>query len=327
MVDDASAALGQIPIERLCGVRTFHETYTDSKGRFSFQMGESQSAVADASVDPVIRAAGGNGGNQNALGAEANLGCELRASLSGFRSDVIPLGDGRHLESENLGTIILHHVLGARGMTTSATSSLAPKEARKSFDRGIEAIRRNNPDEAQKAFLEATGLYTRYAEAWFELGRVYERRYHFPEAEQAYEKSVAADGNYLKPSERLCILALQESRWQAAADLSDRVLHLNPYEFAGDYYYNAIANLKLNRFDAAEKSAREATKLGGPLLNPRSHYILGYLLLQRGDYAGSSEQLRVFLDSGPNSADTEQAQRYLRRASRLLQASAAPPQK
>jgi len=40
------------------------------------------------------------------------------------------------------------------------------------------------------------------------------------------------------------------------ADATDRVIRMNPYDFPAAFYYNAVANLQLNKLDVAEKSAR-----------------------------------------------------------------------
>ena len=66
-------------------------------------------------------------------------------------------------------------------------------------------------------------------------------------------------------------------------------MRLNPFDFPGAYYANAVANYQLKNFEAAEKSAREASKLKGKQAEPRSYYILGLTLAQKGDFVAASE--------------------------------------
>jgi Flp pilus assembly protein TadD len=222
--------------------------------------------------------------------------CDLRAQLAGYRSDLISLAGRRNLDDPNIGTINLHSLGKYEGLTTSATSALAPKDARKAFEKGVEAAKKSKFDEAQAAFLKATELYPRYASAWYELGMVYEKRTQVAEARDAYAKSMAADSRFVNPYERLYLLAFDEKKWEEVAQISNQVMHLNPYDFPGSLYYNAIANSQLMRLDIAEKSAREAVQLSATQ-NPKVYYILGVILAKKQDYKGASESLRTYLKS------------------------------
>ena len=64
---------------------------------------------------------------------------------------------------------VLHYFGNVQGLTTSATSALAPKDAKRAFERGTKALDSNKPDEAQKELQKAVDLYPRYAEAWSEI--------------------------------------------------------------------------------------------------------------------------------------------------------------
>jgi len=151
--------------------------------------------------------------------------------------------------------------------------------------------------------MKAVEIYPRYAAAWLELGQLYERRAHPPEAKNAYAQAVAADSSFVGPYEKLYQLAFKENNWQETADYSAKLLSLNPYDFADAYYYNSLANLTLGKLDQAEKSGREAVKVKGPKADVRAHYTLGVVLGQKGDYAGAGAELRAFLQGAPNSRD------------------------
>ena len=307
----------RVSIERTCAGGTYREGYTDSKGYFSLQLGSQNSMFADASMDTPMMMGNGtmspqsNSMSQNNASLSALSTCELRASLPGFHSESVSLANRRSMDSGDIGVIILKRMVKVDGYSTSATIALAPKDARKAYEKGLNDLKHNKPDDAQTEFLRATELFPRHAGAWFELGKVYEQRDHLDQARDAYHKANAADANYVNPYERLYLLAMRDSQWSDAADLSDKVMRLNPYDFPSAYFYNALANVNLHRWDAAEKSAREAAKLRGTEAMPKSLFILGLVQANKGDLPGSVETLRSYLKTDPAATDKERAQKLL----------------
>lgn len=310
MLDDGTAPSEPVKIERVCLGRPHAEGFTDSKGRFSLNVGQDLDVTADASESPSRSQMPG----ANPMGGvrDSRLeNCELRAVLAGFRSDTVSLANRRYLDDPDIGMIVLHRTEHVPGLTISATSAMAPKDARKAYEKGLEAEQKNKPDEAQKQFEKAVNLYPKYAAAWFALGRVYESRDHAGQALDAYQKSVAADANYVNPYMRICELDAQSGKWQDVADTSDKVLHLNPFDFPQAYYLNAFANLQLNKLDQAEKSAREAVKLDTAHQNPRAWYVLGIILADKQDFRGAAEQLRLYLQFAPNEEGNDKIRQQL----------------
>src|SRR5205814_1216247 len=111
---------------------------TDSKGHFSIQLGQNREMFADASETP---SRSGMNMSSNPMGGgirESQLmTCDLRASLPGFRSDLISLAARRYMDNPDVGTIVLHRLANVEGLTISATSALAPKDARKAYEKGL----------------------------------------------------------------------------------------------------------------------------------------------------------------------------------------------
>jgi tetratricopeptide (TPR) repeat protein len=328
VLSDGTLPSDRVMIESVCNNRRHAEGYTDSKGRFSFQLGQERSVFDDASDDPT--------GSRGGLGTRANSpggirqndlqSCEIRASLAGFRSDSIPLINHRYLDNPDLGTIVLHRLANVEGLTISATSALAPKDARKDYEKGLEALKKNKTEEAQKDFEKSVELYPKYASAWFELGKIHEQANQLDDARKAYTQATEADSKYINPYERLFMLAFKDSKWQEVSDESDHVIHLNPYDFPSAYFYNAMANLRLNKLDLAEKSAREAVKLDSKGENPRVNYVLGVILANKQDFTGAAECIRAYLKAVPNDPDNEKIRQQLADIEQSAQAK-APPQK
>lgn len=333
MMEEGGPPPERVSIERVCNGGTYREGYTDSKGYFSIQLGSQNNMFADASMDtsPTMFGNGSmngqnNGGSLNGTSQNAFSTCELRASLPGFHSESVSLVNRRAFDNGDIGVIILKRMGKVDGYSTSATIALAPKDARKAYEKGLGLIKKNKPDEAQTEFLHAVELFPRHAGAWFELGKVYELRDHLDEARNAYHKANTADANFVNPYERLYLMAAREGKWADTADLSDKVMRLNPYDFPNSYYFNALANVNLQHWDAAEKSAREAAKLRGTEAMPKSLMILAVAQANKGDLPGSVESLNTYLKTGPAGVDRDRAQKLLGQVQQDLNAKnqAAP---
>src|SRR6185436_11987469 len=142
---------GSVTIERVCSGNSVRpEGYADSKGHFSFNLGQNNGVFADASTssadEPGQMGAFGSMMSSNSGGSRGMAGgnqesrywdCDLRARLAGYRSDTISLAGRRLLDAPDVGVIILYPMAGVQGLTASATSSQAPKDARKSYERGL----------------------------------------------------------------------------------------------------------------------------------------------------------------------------------------------
>ena len=344
LLSDGSPLTERAKIERVCNGTVKIETYTDSKGRFNFEVGRSFELPDASSGGPDPSASGPFGGRSGGAGGFGGLGglgglgggassttperqlwgCDLRANLAGFRSDMISLSNIHYMDNPDVGAIILHRLAKVDGLTISATSLLAPKDARKAYDKGMEATRKKNPDTAQASFEKAVALYPRYAAAWVGLGKLQEQRDHLEEARMAYQQAVTADGKYIEPYERLAYLALKANQWEELANSTAQYLRLDPFNNANLHYLNGVANFQLKRFDLAEKSAREAIRLDAAKQNPRSIYVLGLVQAQQQDFAGAATSLRAFLEASPGASDADTVRKQLSQVEEFARLKALP---
>ena len=313
---DGSQPSTRVAIERVCTSHTYQEGFADAKGHFHIQLGTLASTMPDASFTNPARfgdgtrvgnTAGATGSGQDSL----LWGCNIRAALSGYRSNSIPLEARRQTTNPEIGTLLLTRMDKVEGYTISVTVASAPKDSKKAYDKGVDLEHQNKIPEAQKEFLHAVELYPKHAAAWFELGRIYEHANQADQAREAYRKAIDADPNYVNPSERLYLMAIRENKWQEAADLSDKVLRLDPYEFGGAWYYNSMAHLQLREFDIAEKSAREAVKQTGKDAAVKAPYMLALVLANKGSYQEAAENFRAYLKVAPPGLDKERTEKML----------------
>jgi tetratricopeptide (TPR) repeat protein len=324
-LQDGSAPPQPALIERICSGQAHPEGYTDSKGTFSIRLGQELDVTPDASETP-DRSTATRTNPSGGIKDSQLVNCDLRFVLNGFRSELVSLSSRKYMDNPDIGTVLLHPQSKVEGLTLSATTALAPKDASKAYQRGLEALKKNKVDVAEKEFEKAVDVYPKFAEAWFQLGLVHEQFTRPLEARYAYAQSIAADSKFIHPYERLYLLGFKESKWREVADNTDRVLRLDPIDYPAAYYYNAMANLQLGNLPAAEKSARQSITLDTGNRNPQSMYMLGIILTRKKDYPGASENLRAYLKIAPDGKEADSARKQLAELDRVL-TSAAPSQK
>jgi len=327
MLEDGTAPPEPATIERICGGQVVPEAYTDSRGRFSFQLGQRGNVLMDASVsssaDPFQSRDRIGGGAANdpfgSVGASAGLGavnlmgCELRASLPGFRSEVVILGRRSLFDNPDVGVIILRRLANVQGTAISFTTLAAPKEAKKSFEKAQKLRQQKNtkPAEVAKELERAVQVYPQFAAAWNLLGETRLAMQDQAGARKAFEQSLAADGKYVNPYVQLAMLDLRASQWASAADTTSRLVDLNPH-LGQAHYFNAIANYNLGKIDLAEKAVRSAIKTDeGVNRVPMMHQLLGAILARQGKFPLAAEEFRSFLKLTPNSPSAQQIRKQL----------------
>ncbi|MGA2131383.1 MAG: hypothetical protein ABSH50_03635 [Bryobacteraceae bacterium] len=313
MLDDGTPPTEPVVIERVCGGTPRAMAYTDTKGQFSFQIGHTSDVMQDASEED----SGGAGSSRQGTGAGAGMqpaaqynvpdsrleNCDLRAVLAGFRSDIVSLGARRLLDDPNVGTIVLRRLSAGAGTVVSVTTLQAPKDARKAYDKGLQAVQQGRRGDAAKLFQKAADLYPKFAAAWCELGKVQQQNQEMEAARQSYTRAMEADAKFLGPYEQLTELALNSSNWSELADWSQGLLELDPDGHPAAYLYNAMANLKLERFEAAEKSARAGEKADAEHRYPKREQVLAMILAHKKDYAGAAEHMHLYLLYAPRAED------------------------
>jgi Flp pilus assembly protein TadD len=324
-LDDGTPPPDSVVIERNCNGYVRAEAYTDSKGHFSFQLGQNSTVTQDASMDDSISTGipqnGGirqstNPASQNVSNASRRQpqdlsGCEIRAVLAGFRSDVVNLSGRRIFDNPDLGTIVLHRRSNVEGTTISRTTLMAPKDARKAFDKAREAARKGKTNDAEKELDKAVAAYPQFAEAWNSLGVIHEERREMADARRCFSQALAADPKLVTPYLHMARFSLADKNWQDVAATTSRLIKLDPYDFPEAYFYNAVADYNLHKYDAAQASALEAQKLDTAHKFPKVEHLLGVILYQKKDYAGAIEQMRKYLLLSPDSPDVSQVKQQL----------------
>ena len=328
MLEDGTPPGEPATIERVCNGQPFPETYTDGKGRFSFYLGQNPSrAFADASV-PLTEGLGGQsidqsripnmdlGGGRSRVPGRVDLtGCEVRASLAGYRSEPIRLGYRSTFDDPNLGVIILHRLARGEGVSISATSLRSPKKAQKAYQKALRELRKTDASsrklgKAIKELEKAVEEYPQYASAWNLLGRTRLSINDRAGVREAFEKAIEADPKYLGPYVSLLRMEVEERRWERVIEVADRLLRLNP-QMTDVQFHRAAANFNLANVAMAEKlalniqSGKDAEKF------PQTHHLLGMIQAKNGEFVRAATEYQNYLSAQPLGPAAKELRRQL----------------
>lgn len=350
MLEDGAAPLGGATVENVCNGVTYLTTSTDSQGQFSFRMGASGARLLQDSsastIDPLASLTGGIGtpstssnttnsdssqqtgatekqqppprSNYPRAAAERAMdNCELRVSLPGYWAEPASLRGRRPLDAAPIGAIVLRRVAAVEGQTVSVTTLAAPKNAAAAYEKGRKAAEQGKLDQAGTQFEKAVRLYPKFALAWTRLGEVQVRQNRPESAEHSFENAIQADPNYVQPFLDLAAIQMAQRQWANLTATTGQALKLDPVDYPQAYYMDAVGNFYARKFDAAEKSARQAEKLDRLRRWPQVRRILGQILAVRHQFADAAAQFREYLRLAPRAPDADEVRRLLARAEEL----------
>ena len=331
MLDDGSPPAEAARIEKVCDGRAAFEAWTDEKGHYGFKVEPPRADISegDASTPADQRSELNKALNASSTQysmpiTQALRNCELRAVLAGYRSERVIISLKSTMDSARLGTIILHPLSRAASLVVSATTLEAPSNARKAYDKGLEAMRTQKWAAAASEFGKAVKIYPKFAAAWYQLGLARQSRNDASGAVEAWKEAQKSDPRFIKPYENLTVAADHRGDWVESEKYSHLWIQLDPEDFPGAYLFNAVANGRLNRPDDAERAAREGLRLDKDGRIPRMSYVLGLILMEKKAYAEAAQCLRKYLELAPNANDAALVRQQLPRLEELAAAARQP---
>ena len=113
-------------------------------------------------------------------------------------------------------------------------------------------------------------------------------------------RAVAADPKFVSPYEQLAALSVQRQEWQDVLDVTNRVLQLEPLGTLRIWYYNALANVQLDKMDVAEASAIKSLAMDPSHTVPNTEQLLAVVLARKADYPAALAHLRNCLNYTPS---------------------------
>ena len=331
--DDGTPVPQDVSVEVVCNEKVRQQAYATSNGDFSMQMGSRSASVLDASDHAASQKADPTNSSSVGIPSHEFARCELRAKAAGFRSTSRSLMDlTSSAQSVDVGSIVMERVTKMKGATISAAPYNAPSNARKAYAKGLHAERIGKFADARKYFEQAVGMSPRYGSAWFRLGTVLEKENEKDSARAAYIKASAIDPRFLPPYLSLASMAYEAQDWTSVLLFTGHVMALDPLEYGDEnvyvadldewnladaYFYNAVANYKLNNIEAAEKSALKAEHVDLLTRNPLLHLLLAEIFTQAKDYALARAELQTFLELYPHAREGDLVREQMAKLEKL----------
>jgi len=331
--DDGTHLPDNVIVERVCGTQVRQQVYASSQGDFSMELGSMADSVLDATADGNARVGAQNKASEFGIPRRALANCEMRASASGFSSKTVSLVELTPAVGRlDVGAIVVHRTAKIKGMTLNAAAYKAPSNARRAYEKGIEAVRNGKLADARQRFEEAVKLYPGYMYAWFELGDVLRKENREEAARTAYLRATAIDNKFLPPYFSLASMAFDAQDWTEVLGLTryiidhdsldyskiaGPVVDLDSLDYSQAYFYNAAANFQLNRIEEAERSGRQAERLDVRPRYPQLRLLLAEIFARKNDYAGAIEQLQMYLTMLPRGQNADLAREKLAKLEKL----------
>jgi tetratricopeptide (TPR) repeat protein len=315
-LEDGSPPPGHVAIVMFCSGRQRLVGYADMRGYFSVQLGSpSPEVFDDASVGGGhgngLPAAGGEAPSSKNTGDEELVGCELRARLAGYDSQELELGARARLDNPNVGTILIRRLGPDEGTTVSITTLAAPKDARKAYEKALEAEKKNKLPDAQANLEKAVAAYPKYALAWMELGKMQAAQGQTEAARTSLQQSMASDSKFVPPYVEIAQLEYRAHDWQPLAETTEKATALDPFHYPIAFFLNGVANYNLHKLDRAEESVKRAEKLDVNHKIPQTFYLMGLIFADRKNYGAAVGQVAEYLKLAPKAPDAAEAQAQL----------------
>lgn len=300
-------------IEKLCGGRIETTTYADSKGRFAFDLGMLDRGAAGGAATTSVNAAAMTSGmpTGKVITASEMKDCSIRASLSGYHPQTVPLEPVVENEKTALGELMFQPLGKQETGLLSATDGSVPLNARRDYERGLDEAAKSKWKDAIGAMQKATSGYPKFATAWLSLGMLQAGQKDDRAALKSYAQAMAADENFAPPYAESAALEATAGDWAKVIEHTVKAISLAPDSLAGAYYLNAMANVRLNQSDAAMKSVAAGLQVDKDREYPDLEYIDGVLLMIKGDSAGARKQFGSYLAVAPNGTNAATAQKLL----------------
>jgi hypothetical protein len=231
-------------------------------------------------------------------------GCQVHASLAGFRSSAVTITVRNLRDEPDLGTITLFPEARSSGTELSSTTKTAPANAMKAFEKARAEWLDQDAGSALGSLKKAVAIYPEFAEAWFQLGKLQEAS--DPQgARDSFSKALAADPKFVLPYEQLAVLSAQAGNWQETEANTSQALQLDPTGTPQLFYYDALAKFQLGKISGASASASKSLAIDPRHTVLGTEQLLAVILARKADYAGALEHLRNCLTYFPAGAQSD----------------------
>jgi tetratricopeptide (TPR) repeat protein len=188
-----------------------------------------------------------------------------------------------------------------------------PPPARKAFEQGAEAMRRQDWQESRTLFESAVSLYPQYDTAYNFLGVVQIQLKQVEAARQSFSKAVEINPDFAEAYRNLARISFAERKYEEADALLTKSLSRDPLNI---WALATAANAELitHKYGEAIAHARKAHSM--PHSDLAGVHIVAALALEAThQQAEAAEEYRLYLQEDPTGRDAERARKAITRLS------------
>lgn len=294
VVQDAMFPWDPIPIVVTCNGVVRYRTDADAKGNFQ---------LVGSKTDPMHSEITPEAADPHEQTASHLIGCDAQAELAGFTSTKVHIANLDIMDNPDIGTITLRPDKDAVGSTQSATTTTANPEAMKRFNKARAEFQSGNMNGAERDLQKAVQVDPKFADAWYQLGKLQQANNQTPDALSSEQKAIVADPKFISPYERLAEDASVEKKWPDALNATTQALKLDPEGNPRLWYFDGLAKLNTGDADGAEASIRKSLAMDPQHTEPNSEQLLAVILAGKGELEEALKHLQNSLTyvTGPNA--------------------------
>lgn len=171
-----------------------------------------------------------------------------------------------------------------------------PKDAKKAFLQGLKLRERNQSDKALDSLSRAIELYPDYYQALTERGDLYVRERRLDDAAADFEQALKINAHYAQALRGAGYCKLEKGEFEQAVRDFEQSIYADPNN-ASTHLLLGVANLQLDRLDAAKAALLKALTFNPPAL--RAHIHLANIYAKEHLYEQAANELQKYLDAEP----------------------------
>jgi tetratricopeptide (TPR) repeat protein len=182
-------------------------------------------------------------------------------------------------------------------MDSSDYNKRFPKKALKEYERGVDAERKGNHDEAIAHYLSALGISPDYYPAHNNLGSLYLGKADFKSAEEQFQEVIRLDQNDAQAYFNLGNVLMLTGRYPESENALSSGLQRQPDSAFGSFLQGSLYG-RTGKLSEAEKSLRASLQLDSKMW--QAHLQLVNLYLQQNRRQNAISELQAFLKDFPS---------------------------
>lgn len=206
----------------------------------------------------------------------------------------------------------------AQGSMVSLAGLGVPDNARQEFEKGQDALKKNNLDSGVSHLKKAIQLHDSFPQAYAMLGMTYVLQNNFKDGQAALQKAIQLDPKSGAAYIGLGAIYNQEKNYPEAEKALSRGLELSP-DAAGGQYELAKTYWALGRWLDAETHALKVVELQ-PELAP-AYVLLGNIMLRKRDAQSALKYFQEYLHRAPDGPLAEPTRNMIDKIEKALAAA------